>query len=144
MWSTSAFSSFRVLSLTLIVLLLGLPPHSSLVLGAPANTNSHTNTQAQTHAPSSQSLPQSPSATQTPSPSLDDELALVIDVPAATGSAPASASGASWPNEPAPLLSYGAGDTAVDDDVITDSESSLVLVGTLATYLILFLIILRN
>ena len=140
MQSTSAFSSISVLSLTLIALLLGLPSQSSLVLGAPANT--HTNTHAQTHAPSSQSHSRFPSATH--APSLDDELALVIDVPAAPGGASATGAGHSRPSAPVPLLSYGAPDAAADDDVDTGSESSLVLVGTSAAYLIVVLITLTK
>ena len=132
MRSTLAFSSISVLSLTLIALFLGLPPQSSLVLGAPSNTNTHTNTHAQTYAPSSQSHPQSPSATHAPTP--DDELALVIDVAAAPGGASASGAGHSRPSAPVPPISYGAADAAANDDVDTGLESSLVLVGTSVTY----------
>lgn len=113
-------TSSSALSLALLsALLLVGPLAPSPVLGVPVDTQTHATASSPPQA-------QTSAASATPAHAIDDELALVIDVPAAAASDASAASSADASRPVAPVRH------AFDDDLEADAdaESSLVLVGT--------------
>lgn len=134
MSSSSAVFRFTVLNFALLSLLLSLLPSCS-VSGAPANTNEYfqTSVELQSSSPQTQNVHSRPTTSQA-TPSVDDELALVIDVPSSSGSSSSSASSSGGSDVLVPLLPFSenADRHSSENDADTGSESSLVLVGTRA------------